>query len=195
MHYELYVVDTETTGLSYIKNEPIEISIYRLSTNEQKTWYIKPINFDTIEQSSLRINGIKLEDLKGLTKEGKDKYLPPEKVLPEIENWLNEDDLPTSHRLMVGHNISFDKQMMMSLWEKCGAKDSFPFSDKYSIDTMIIEFVIDHCKGSYAEGYNLNALTKKYGIKNEKAHSASEDVKATVGAFLKQIEYLSSKLK
>ncbi len=193
--YELYCIDTETTGLNYIKNEPVEISIYRLSTNEQKTWCLKPINMDNIEQGALRVNGLKLEDLKGLTKEGRDKYLPADKVLVDIENWVNDDNLPTSQRLMVGQNVNFDKQMMLSLWEKCGAKDSFPFSDKYSLDTMMIEFFLDYSQGSFAEGYNLKALTKKYNIKNERAHSAADDVKATVGVFLKQIDFFRDKLK
>lgn len=195
MKYELYVIDTETTGLSYIKNEPVEISIYRLSTGEQKTWCLKPINMDNIEQGALKVNGLKLDDLKGLTKEGRDKYLSPHKVLVEIENWVNDDNLPTSQRLMVGHNVFFDKQMMLSLWEKCGAKESFPFSDKYALDTMQIEFLMDYSKDAVSEGYSLHALSKKYNIKNEKAHTATEDVKTTVTLFNKQIDFIKKLMK
>lgn len=195
MNFELYVIDTETTGLNPIKNEPVEISIFRLSTGAQKTWCLKPINVDNIEQGALRVNGLKLEDLQGLTKDGREKYLSPNKVLVDIENWVNEDNLPTSQRLMVGQNVSFDKQMMLSLWEKCGVRDSFPFSDKYSLDTMQIEVVINYCLNTMSEasGYSLSALTKKYGIKNDKAHSAEADVRATKELFTKQIEFIRNK--
>ena len=38
------------------------------------------------------------------------------------------------------------------------------------------------------EGYSLNNLIKKYGVKNDKAHTAAADVKATKEVLMKQIE-------
>src|ERR1700684_4599263 len=119
MNYELYILDVETTGLSFEKNEPVEISICRAATNEQKTWHLKPINFDTIQADALRVNGLKIEDLKGLTKEGRELYREPAKVLVEIENWIMEDGARSEDRFTVGHNVSFDLQMLIHLWYKC----------------------------------------------------------------------------
>lgn len=186
--FELYLVDTETTGLDYMKNEPVEISIYKLSDDTQKTWCLKPINMDSIHPDALRVNGLKLEDLKGMTQEGRDKYKPAAKILVEIENWLMEDCVTSDDRLLVGQNIGFDKEMLLRLWEKCDTLGTFPFNKKYEFDTMQIELFLDFCKGEPPMGYSLNKLVKKYGIKNEKAHSAAEDVKATVAVFRKQIE-------
>lgn len=188
MTYQLYFVDCETTGLDENLHEPIEISIYRLSDNAQKTWFLKPINISNIDQGALRVSGYSLDDLKGLTKDGKEKFLSANKQIIDIENWLNEDNLRSDNRLMVGHNVDFDRRMMAALWKKCETYETFPFSVKHSLDTMIIEFFMDYSYNEIAEGYNLNSLCKKYGVVNAKAHTASEDVKATLGIFNKQIE-------
>jgi len=191
--YSLYVCDTETTGLDFVKNDVIELSLYRLSDGCQKTWCIKPIDENNIETDALRINGHKLEDLKHQTKYGKETYKDAHNVIIEIENWLMEDNVPVNNRVIIGQNISFDKNMLEYLWIKCDSKDSFPFGRKV-IDTIQIEFFLDLCKGNMSESYSLNNLTKKYGIKNEKAHTAAADVKATKELFDKQIDFFKKVL-
>lgn len=193
MEYVIYVADVETTGLDSRVNDVIEFSIIRLSDGEQKTWCIKPINLNGIEVAALRINGHKLEDLRHETKEGRDKYLDPNKVIVEIENWISEDGLPTENRVLCGQNISFDKDMLQQLWIKCNSGDSFPFGRRL-LDTMGIEFFLNLCQNQMLEGYTLNAMIKKYGIKNDKAHTAEADTKATKELILKQIEFFKSKL-
>jgi len=78
--------------------------------------------------------------------------------------------------------------MIEQLWIKCESKDSMPFGRR-TVDTMQIEFFLDMCKGEMAEGYSLKNLTKKYGVKNEKAHSAAADTLATKEVFEKQVEF------
>jgi len=190
MKYELYMADCETTGLDFNKHSPVEISIYRMSTGEQRTWYLKPINTSEIDAAALKVNGLKAEDLCGFTKEGREKFKDPSGILCDIENWLAEDNMPTQQRLLVGHNVGFDKQMLISLWEKCNSRDLFPFSDKYSLDTMMMQFMLDHAKGEHAEGYSLKACLKRYSIKNDNAHEAAADVRATVELFNKLITML-----
>jgi DNA polymerase III epsilon subunit-like protein len=192
MRYELYCVDTETTGTDPTVHSPIEISIYRLSTNEQATWCLQPLDMAHISADALRVNGAKLEDLQGFTKEGRDKYQSPSKVLVEIENWLMNDACTSMDRLLLGQNISFDKEMMLRLWERVGSAGTFPFNHKYGLDTMGMELVLDLARGEEAEGYSLRNLTKKYAVKNDKAHSAASDVLATVEVFRKQLAFLQS---
>lgn len=186
--FELYVVDTETTGLSATQNDPVEVSIYRLSNDEQKTWFVKPLNFEHISEDALRVNKHKLEDLKGITKFGQEHYKDPKKVIVEIENWLVNDMVSSGERLIVGHNSPFDKAMLFEWWRKCGSPDTFPFNEKYSLDTMQNELMLNLCSDKIAEGYSLFALTKKYGIKNDHAHAAASDVRATVAVFRRQLE-------
>lgn len=195
MNYELYVVDTETSGLSCVDHSPIEISIYRLSTDEQKTWQLKPINLETISDAALRVNGHKLEDLKGKTSYGREIYKDPSKVLVEIEDWVNRDGLPSSDKILVGQNVKFDKDMLLELWKKCGTEGTFPFNDRHTMDTMILEFAMDYAKENMAVGYSLNNLCKKYGVKNKGAHTAEADTFATMEVFKAQIEFLKKALK
>jgi DNA polymerase III epsilon subunit-like protein len=187
MEYVIYVADTETTGLDSHSHDVIELSLYRLNDNVQKTWWFKPINYETIDMGALRVNGHKIEDLKLETKVGRDLYVDPVKNIVDIENWIADDGVPVENRVLCGQNVSFDKAMLEQLWIKCNSKDSFPFGRR-TMDTMIIEFFLDWCKGSMADSYSLSALVKKYGIKNEKAHSSTADTKATKEVFEKQVE-------
>lgn len=194
MDYVLYVADVETTGLDFYKHDVIELSLYRLTDNVQLTWCLQPTNLSTIDTGALRVNHHKLEDLRHETKFGRDTYKDPSKVIVDIENWISEDGVPTEKRILVGQNVSFDKNMLEQLWSKCNSKDTFPFGRRI-LDTMQIEFFLDWCKGSMAEGYSLNNLVKKYGVKNEKAHTAEADVKATKEVFDKQVEFFKKVLK
>lgn len=193
MEYELYVVDTETTGLDPYKHDVIELSLIRLSTQEQKTWFMKPICTDNADPGALRVNGHKIEDLRGDTKYGRDTYMNASKVIVEIENWITEDSVPNERRVLVGQNCPYDKSMLEHLWKKCDSRDSFPFGRRY-LDTQVIEFFQDWCRGSMAEGYSLANLVKKYGVKNEKAHSAAADTKVTKEVFERQVEFFKKVL-
>ena len=157
--YVLYVIDCETTGLSAFKHDVIELSICRLKDDVQKTWHIKPLNFENISADSLRINGHKLEDITHKTKYGRDTYKKAGSVIVEIENWLMEDSVPAESRVLVGQNVSFDKLMLEQLWEKCNSKDSFPFGRRF-VDTMQIEFFTDWCKEQMSDSYSLSSLIK-----------------------------------
>lgn len=187
----LYILDTETTGLDPIKNDVIELSILRLYDNQQKTWCIKPINVDNIDTTALRINGHKLEDITHQTKYGKETYFDPNVVIVEIENWLAFDNSTTANRVMVAQNTAFDKSMLEQLWTKCNSIDSFPFGRRY-LDTMQIEFFLNLCENKMLEGYSLSNIIKKYGIKNDKSHTAASDTLATKQVFEKQVEFFKS---
>lgn len=185
--FAIYVVDTETTGLDHDKNDVIELSIYRLSDDTQKTWCLKPFNNDTIEASALRVNGHKLEDLKHETKYGRDTYLPPEKVTVEIENWMMEDGMTSEDRILLGQNPSFDKNFMEKLWEKCGSRGTFPFGRKM-MDTIQIVLLMDLARGHKRKGYGLSALVEDFGVKKEKAHRADADTRMTKELWTKLLD-------
>jgi DNA polymerase III epsilon subunit-like protein len=201
MNFSFYVADIETTGLDSHAHDVIELSMLRLgdnSENAQKTWCLKPLNPETIDPGALRVNGHKLDDLLHKTKEGRERYLDPHKVIVDVENWLADDGLPSEKRFLIGQNIAFDKDRLEQLWIKCNSKDSFPIGRR-TLDTMQNELFFDYVRtvmgiGNFAEGYSLNQIIKKYGVKNEKAHSAAADVKATKEVFEKQVEFLKSLL-
>jgi len=139
----------------------------------------------------MRVNGHKIEDVTHKTEYGKRSYIDPHKAIVEIENWIMEQGSSREEVFLIGQNIQFDYNMMQNLWKKCEAEDSFPFGRRM-IDTMQFEILMDLAKGIRSQSYSLSSIIKKYGIKNDKAHSAAADVKATKELFVKQLDVLQS---
>jgi DNA polymerase III epsilon subunit-like protein len=194
--FTIYVLDTETTGLDSDKNEIIEISFYRLSDDVQKTWFLKPNNYDSIQPDALRINGHKLEDLNLSTKYGKETYQDPAKVIVEIENWMG-DDLGTSEdRVLVGQNPSFDIGFMKTLWAANKSSETFPFGKRpFVLDTRQIALFMDIATNKRNDYYNLGSLVEKYGVKKEKSHRSDSDTRMTKDVFLAQMQIVADALQ
>jgi DNA polymerase III alpha subunit (gram-positive type) len=188
----IYVADTETTGLDPAHNEIIEISFYRLFDNSQRTWCLKPSNYESIQPDALRINGHKLDDLKHLTKHGRDTYQHPTSAIVEIENWMTDDGAAAEDRILVGQNPSFDIEFMQNLWIKQNSAETFPFGRRpFLIDTRQIALFLDLVKSERSEFYNLGSLVEKYGVRREKAHRADSDTRMTKDLFLAQVEIVA----
>lgn len=188
----LYVLDAETTGTDERIHDVIELSLYRMTDNAQKTFYIQPTNWDSIQEDALRVNGHKLEDLKRgfrINEDGsKTVYNRPDNALVEIEQFLMEDLVTAAERALVGHNVTFDIRFIKELWRRSGQEDTYPFGRMF-MDTMQIAFFIDYVKGATRDGgYHLNGVVKAYEVKKEKAHRADADVRMTKDVFLKLIE-------
>lgn len=186
MGYIIYVADCETTGLDAHKNDIIEVSFYRTSDEQQKTWCMHPFDMENIDDVALKINGHKREDITLKTAEGKARYKIPADVLVEIENWVLEDGCTAEERVLCGQNIPFDREFFQSTWKKAGASETYPFGRRY-VDTMMFEFYTDFARGEFSEGYSLKNLCKKYGVKNDAAHTAAADTLACKEVFFKQL--------
>jgi len=202
--YVLYVQDTETTGLEVGVNEIIELSLIRIflgSDNlegEQKTWLVRAMKPDTIQEEALNINGHKREDILHMTKFGRENYKNPADVLPEIEEWISEDNMSSYDRVFAGQNPRFDFKHMQALWADNNAMDTFPFLTGHNeliINTKELALFIDICLGRKREKYNLGALVKAYGIKKRSAHKGDEDALMTRDLLLKQIEGATPSIK
>lgn len=193
-NYIIYFLDTETTGLNPLENEIIEISIYRLNDNNQKTWFIRPKNISSIEEEALRINGHVLDDLLLKTKQGKEKYLEQEKVIADIENWMSDDSSTVDDRILIGQNPTFDKNFLEQLWKNNNAMDTFPFGRKI-IDTIQVALLLDLITDNKRKAYNLTSLAKDFEVKLEKAHRADADTRMTKDIWLKQFDIFRKAFK
>lgn len=194
LDFEVYIVDTETTGLDFYKNDVVELSIYRLSSDQQKTWFLKPSSPDNIEDEALKINGHKKEDLLHLTRDGREKYKAPDSTLVEIENWINEDLKMSQDRLLVGQNISFDKYFLEFLWKKNNCFDSFPFGRRM-LDTQQVALWFDIIMNHKRKAYNLLSLAKDFDVKIEKAHRADADTRMTKDLLIEQLKTFQELIK
>jgi DNA polymerase III alpha subunit (gram-positive type) len=196
--YIIYVVDTETTGLSAIENDVIEISACRfkmsdLKTTEQKTWYLKALSPTTIQDEALAINKHKREDILHLTKFGRDTYQEPTLAVAEIERWIMTDQMSAMDRIMGGQNVQFDVKALKALWDKVDCANTFPFNlekGNRMLDTKMLATAIDVCTGRRRRHYNLSTLVKSFGVKKRKAHRAKDDVAMTIDLLVKMLEPL-----
>jgi DNA polymerase III epsilon subunit-like protein len=186
--FQIYVADTETTGLDYLKNEICELSMYHLNQDRQKTWFLKIEHPENAQADALRINGHKLEDISHKTAEGKSKYKDPSDVIVDVENWMLEDMASPAEKILCGQNITFDENFLVALWKNKNSYDTYPFGNRpFLLDTRQIELFINLVSGKREDFYNLNSLIKKYGIKNSKAHTAEADTLATKELLLAQL--------
>lgn len=186
--FSLYVIDVETTGLGE-RCDIIEISAYSLSSDLQKTVWLKAINIDAIEPDALRINKHAREDICHLTKVGQERYKDPSVAITEIENFVAEDNVAPENRLLVGQNIQFDHSRLLALWQKNGAEETFPFSKRLMIDTLILQLGIDVANNNFpSQFYNLGSLVERHNVRKLRAHSASQDVLMTKDVFLAQMQ-------
>lgn len=207
--YTLYVIDTETTGLDCSIHEVIELAMARITFDEHgkahqesKTWFIRATSPSTISDEALTKSGSIREEVLGLTAEGAAKYLPAEKVIPEVEIWMAEDCVSALDRLFIGQNPIFDLGFMQALWKKVGSPETFPFeigNNNRILDTKQLTILVDLSTGRRRLRYGLGSLVKAFGVKQERAHRALNDVKMTTDLLLTMLEpmrpVLASKFK
>ena len=89
--YSFIFADTETTGLDSRKYDIVELSLYRLKDDVQKTWIIKPINPQNYDLEALKING-KIDILvnnAGITRDNLILRLSEKDYLDVIQTNLN----------------------------------------------------------------------------------------------------------
>ena len=183
MGLSLIICDSETSNISHEIGDIIELALLDVNSGESKNWFLKPLNPDGIDLGALKVNGAKLEDLLWQTQAGKDKYKNPIETLPEIEDWILDHTCGSIYnRVLVGHNIQFDYNHMKTLWSRCEANETFPFSAYgQMIDTKQMTLLYDHMyPGVVNQKYNLAACIKKFGIgKKFEYHGALQDTQAT----------------
>lgn len=189
--FQIYVTDTETTGLEVLTSEILELTLYHINQERSETWYLKPDKPENASPDALRVNGHKLADISHQTEEGRKLYQDPAKVIIDIENWINKDNNSSELRLLVGHNVGFDMKFLQTLWSKHNYQETFPFGARpHYLDTMQAQLFIDLIKGEKLNYYNLGSLVEKYGVKKLKAHASLGDTIMCKDVFLKQLKIL-----
>ena len=168
----LAFIDLETTGLNPYSNEIIEIGCLIAKQNERGEWVtvdefefkVKPNHIETAQQDALRIN----------------RY--------DEADWMfahtQEEALKTLSQkcdgcVMAGQNVCFDYAFLVTKFGEYKIKDPFFFAKLDTISLAYMRFRKDETMTNFS----LRELCERLGIKNEKAHSALADIRATFEVF------------
>ncbi len=171
---KLAFIDVETTGMNPLDHEVIEIGCLLAKLNEKGIYEelesfevkVKPDHIETAEQQALRINRYNDEDWL-FAHSQKEAFTM---LAQKCEGCV-----------MVAQNTPFDYAFLQAGFVKQGLKDPFFFAKLDTISLAYLRFRKDPEMNSFS----LKALCDKYGIKNEKAHSALADIRVTFEVFKK----------
>lgn len=171
---KLAFIDVETTGMNPLTHEVIEIGCLLAKLDEQGVYQeldsfeikVKPEHIETAEQEALRVN----------------RY--------DEANWLfahtqkeafTELAKKCEGCVLVAQNTPFDYSFLLAGFMRNGIKDPFFFAKLDTISLAYLRFR----KDPEMTSFSLRSLCEKYGIKNEKAHAALADIRATFEVFKK----------
>jgi len=166
-------IDIETTGLNLTKHEIIEIGCVlatpALEVIEEFELKIKPEHIEDADRVALKVN----------------HYDP--------FNWENAQSLKdgmkilskkTKDCIMVGQNVAFDSGFLEYAFIKTEMVNSMHY---HKLDTISIAWAKLHGE-SDVNHFSLRELCLRFGIKNENAHTALSDARATFELYKKLME-------
>jgi DNA polymerase III alpha subunit (gram-positive type) len=174
---KLAFVDLETTGINPALHEIIEIGCLIARPNESGGYdvldefeiKVKPEHIETAEQAALRMNGYdesawvlahsQVEGLQMLSQKCRDCVL-------------------------VGQNISFDYAFLAHAFGTYGVEDPFFYAKLDTISMAFLKFRDEED----TDKFTLRALCDRFNIKNDRAHTALADIRATYQVFLKLLQ-------
>jgi DNA polymerase III alpha subunit (gram-positive type) len=162
-----YILDTETTGLRADYNEITEISIIRVDTKQQLFRNVKAMYPERASWDALKITRKTRESLKTGDKMSD--------VIKACNDFFDLDGSSPASRIIVGHNIGFDRRFLHSAWEEYGC--AFPAS--LWCDTLKIMKAYTKSKGLTKVSHKLPDCLDLLGLKKTagEIHSAKIDAR------------------
>jgi len=171
--HKLAFIDIETTGLDVLKHEIIEIGCV-ITTPEFKVLEkfeikIKPEHIENADPVALKVNHYKEEEwMGGVT----------------LEEAMEAFSLKVKDCIMVGQNVAFDSGFLECAYSKTKTKNLMHY---HRLDTISLAWAKLHREPDL-EHFSLRELCLRFGIKNEKAHTALADAYATYELYKKLME-------
>ena len=162
--HDFAFIDIETTGLSVVKHEIIEIGCVitddKLNIKEKFEIKIKPEFIENADPVALKINHYNEEDWQSAE---------------SIKDALNIFSKKVSNCIMVGQNVAFDSGFIEYHLEKNKIKNSMHF---HRLDTISIAWAKLHNDPEILH-FSLREMCKHFDIENTNPHSALSDAMAT----------------
>lgn len=160
-------IDVETTGLNPKTEKIIEVGAVKVRNGKIVE------RFDSLVHPGRRLEE-RITELTGITDEMLKDAPLPEKVIPEILDFIGGD-------ILLGHSIMFDYSFLKRAAVNLGLMKSK--DNRYGIDTLKIA----RCCLRELESRSLPFLCKYYEIPHE-AHRAEKDAEATALLYGKLVE-------
>jgi DNA polymerase III epsilon subunit family exonuclease len=170
--HNLAFIDAEMTGLNVLEHELIELGVVvttpELEVIEEFDIKIKPEHILTADKTSLKVSNY-----------DPDKWENAVSLKDALETFA----IKTRDCIMVGHNVAFDHTFLQYAFEKTGVKNTMHY---HKLDTISIAWA-KYNKDPEIDHFSLRELCAKFGIKNEHAHTALSDARATYELYKKLI--------
>ncbi len=179
--HTLAFIDLETTGLNPYKHEIIEIGCLlarqvpesgrgaRLEFIEDFSIRVKPVHLENAEPEALRITGYNEAD-----------WLFASDLKPALQTLVDK----ATDTIMVAQNITFDWSFLSKALFDNNIQPKFHY---HRIDLMSMAFMrLYHQEG--VQRFSLWALAEYFGIKQERAHTALDDVRVSFQIYSKLIQ-------
>ncbi len=168
-------IDIETTGLSLIKHEIIEIGCVlttpTLQVIEEFELKIKPEHIENADPVSLKVNHYNSMSWRDAL---------------NLKDGMKILSLKVKDSIMVGQNVTFDSGFLEYAFAKTGITNSMHY---HKLDTISIAWAKFH-KDKDFEHFSLRELCKHFDIKNERSHTALSDARATYELYKKLMELI-----
>jgi DNA polymerase-3 subunit alpha (Gram-positive type) len=169
-NHNLAFIDLETTGLDVVNNEIVEIGCVittpDLKVIEEFELKIKPEHIELADSVSLKISHYDEENWR-------DAY-----TLKEAMKIFSKK---VKDCIMVGQNVAFDSGFLEYAFSKLGMENSMHY---HKLDTISIAWAKLH-KDPELIHFSLHEMCTRFGIKNERAHTALPDARATYELYKK----------
>jgi len=167
---KLAIIDTETTGLDPETSVVLEFAALVIHPTEghviaRYETKIKPT------EEELRAAHPKALEVNGYTDEAWADAPTIEQVAPEIGTLLEGC-------VLVGHNVSFDEQMLKAHLAAHGIEERIPY---HKIDTVTLAY--EHLTPLGLKSASLDRIREFLGWSKEGAHTAMKDVEDTANLF------------
>lgn len=170
----LAFIDIETTGRDIVKHEIIEIGCLIVKPDESGNFEIKeeiemkvqPKHIETAEPEALNVNG----------------YNPSEWMFAlTLEQAMKNLGEKTKDAVMVAHNVGFDYSFLAKAFADTEIENQMFYAN---LDTISIAAAKLH-NNPAVKRYSLRSLCDYFGVRNERAHTALADARATFEVYKK----------